>query len=169
MKKQNLTTLLVAILVMSILGFTSTVYKHRPAMKNIVETAVATEQFSTLVTAVKAAGLPEESYTAPTTPTVAPTPTVTQPATAETKMPESGLSVNEIQNIVSSIPDIPTADEILADVMGSEEFKLLQEKLGLTTDYATATAEAAKQTLETKYGQDKKTFKRYTTLYRENG
>jgi uncharacterized surface protein with fasciclin (FAS1) repeats len=59
MKKQNLFTFLVAVLVMSVLGFTSTENNQGSDMKNIVETAVAADQFSTLVTAVKAAELVE--------------------------------------------------------------------------------------------------------------
>ncbi len=59
MKKKNFTTLLVAVLVISVLTFASTNYMSRMGKKSIVETAVSAGQFNTLVTAVKAADLVE--------------------------------------------------------------------------------------------------------------
>jgi transforming growth factor-beta-induced protein len=59
MKKQILTTLLVAFLATSVLTFASTDCMNSMEKKNIVETAVAAGQFNTLVTAVKAADLVE--------------------------------------------------------------------------------------------------------------
>lgn len=59
MKKKNFTTLLVAVLVISVLTFASTDYMSRMGKKSIVETAVSAGQFNTLVTALKAADLVE--------------------------------------------------------------------------------------------------------------
>jgi len=58
-KKKNFTTLLVAVLVISVLTFASTDYMSRMGKKSIVETAVSAGQFNTLVTALKAADLVE--------------------------------------------------------------------------------------------------------------
>jgi len=57
--KRNFTTLLVAVLVISVLTFASTGSMNRMGKKSIVETAVSAGQFKTLVTAVKAADLVE--------------------------------------------------------------------------------------------------------------
>lgn len=59
MIKRNFTTLLVAVLVISVLTFASTGSMNRMGKKSIVETAVSAGQFKTLVTAVKAADLVE--------------------------------------------------------------------------------------------------------------
>lgn len=59
MKKQNFTTVLVAVLAISVLTFASTDYMSKMGKKNIVETAVSAGKFNTLVTAVKAADLVE--------------------------------------------------------------------------------------------------------------
>jgi uncharacterized surface protein with fasciclin (FAS1) repeats len=59
MKKLNLTTLWVAVLMISVVAFASTEYMSSMEKKNIVETAVSAGQFNTLVTAVKAADLVE--------------------------------------------------------------------------------------------------------------
>jgi uncharacterized surface protein with fasciclin (FAS1) repeats len=58
-KNRNFTTLLLAVLVISVLTFASTDYMSRMGKKSIVETAVSAGQFNTLVTAVKAADLVE--------------------------------------------------------------------------------------------------------------
>jgi len=57
--KRNFTTLLVAVLVISVLTFASTGSMNKMGKKSIVETAVSAGQFKTLVTAVKAADLVE--------------------------------------------------------------------------------------------------------------
>ena len=59
MIKRNFTTLLVAVLVISVLTFASTGSMNKMGKKSIVETAVSAGQFKTLVTAVKAADLVE--------------------------------------------------------------------------------------------------------------
>ena len=59
MIKRNFTTLLVAVLVISVLTFASTGSMDKMGKKSIVETAVSAGQFKTLVTAVKAADLVE--------------------------------------------------------------------------------------------------------------
>ncbi len=59
MKKLNLTTLWVAVLMISVVAFASTDYMNSMEKKSIVETAVAAGKFNTLVTAVKAADLVE--------------------------------------------------------------------------------------------------------------
>ena len=59
MIKRNFTTLLVAVLVISVLTFASTGSMDKMGKKSIVETAISAGQFKTLVTAVKAADLVE--------------------------------------------------------------------------------------------------------------
>ena len=59
MKKRNLTTLWVAVLMISVVAFASTDYMSSMEKKSIVETAVDAGKFNTLVTAVKAADLVE--------------------------------------------------------------------------------------------------------------
>jgi uncharacterized surface protein with fasciclin (FAS1) repeats len=59
MKKLNLTTLWVAVLMISVVAFASTDYMSSMEKKSIVETAVGAGKFNTLVTAVKAADLVE--------------------------------------------------------------------------------------------------------------
>lgn len=59
MKKNNLTILLVAVLMISVISFSFSLDRARMAKKNIVETAIGAGQFNTLVAAVKAAGLVE--------------------------------------------------------------------------------------------------------------
>lgn len=60
MKKLNLTTLWVAVLMISVVAFASTDYMSSMEKKSIVETAVGAGKFNTLVTAVKAADLVEK-------------------------------------------------------------------------------------------------------------
>jgi uncharacterized surface protein with fasciclin (FAS1) repeats len=59
MKKLNLTTLWVAVLMISVVAFASADYMNSMGKKSIVETAVGAGKFKTLVTAVKAADLVE--------------------------------------------------------------------------------------------------------------
>jgi uncharacterized surface protein with fasciclin (FAS1) repeats len=59
MKKLNLTTLWVAVLMISVVAFASADYMNSIGKKSIVETAIGAGQFNTLVTAVKAADLVE--------------------------------------------------------------------------------------------------------------
>jgi len=59
MKKLNLTTLWLAVLMISVVAFASADYMSSMEKKNIVETAAGAGKFNTLVTAVKAAGLVE--------------------------------------------------------------------------------------------------------------
>lgn len=59
MKKLNLTTLWVAVLMISVVAFASADYLNSMGKKSIVETAVGAGKFNTLVTAVKAADLVE--------------------------------------------------------------------------------------------------------------
>ena len=59
MKKLNLTTLWVAVLMISVVAFASADYMNSMGKKSIVETAVGAGKFNTLVTAVKAADLVE--------------------------------------------------------------------------------------------------------------
>jgi len=59
MKKLNLTTLWVAVLMISVVAFASADYMNSMGKKSIVETAVGSGKFNTLVTAVKAADLVE--------------------------------------------------------------------------------------------------------------
>jgi uncharacterized surface protein with fasciclin (FAS1) repeats len=59
MKKHNLTTLWVAVLMISVVVFASADYINSMEKKSIVETAVGAGKFNTLVTAVKAADLVE--------------------------------------------------------------------------------------------------------------
>ena len=59
MKKLNLTTLWVAVLMISVVAFASTDSMSSMEKKSIVETAVGAGKFNTLVTAVKAADLVE--------------------------------------------------------------------------------------------------------------
>jgi uncharacterized surface protein with fasciclin (FAS1) repeats len=59
MKKLNLTTLWVAVLMISVVAFASTDHMSSLEKKSIVETAVGAGKFNTLVTAIKAADLVE--------------------------------------------------------------------------------------------------------------
>ena len=53
------------------------------------------------------------------------------------------------------LPDIPSATDILDTVLGSNEFKLLQEQLSNIVDFGQATAQAAVQALEKKFAGEK--------------
>lgn len=76
-------------------------------------------------------------------------------APPEDTVGNSGISASEA---LSSIPGIPTADEILGQVFESPSFRNFQQGQELNKTIATGDAEAQKQGLETKTAADTQAF-----------
>jgi len=87
----------------------------------------------------------ETPVTQNTTPTTTPEPTIGT----------SGITASQAS---SSIPQMPSADEILQNVLNSQGFSNFKQQQNLADTLSTGTAESQKQELEAKTATDTRTF-----------
>jgi|GEM_PF-6860709 len=75
-------------------------------------------------------------------------------ADIRTEREKAETSAAEVMKTLG-LPEMPSTQSVYEQVLESDEFKFVQEKLGLDVTTAEGEAEAAKQALELKYGADK--------------
>lgn len=75
-------------------------------------------------------------------------------ADIRTEREKAEISAVEVMKTLG-LPEMPSTQSVYEQVLESDEFKFVQEKLGLDVTTAEGEAEAAKQALELKYGADK--------------